>query len=200
MLVLISHVVRCINACVVSVGALLVIIRSKGEVQQMIGTSKENAGSRFVLNSPASGKVVPLTEIPDEIFSQGVIGLGVAVEPDEGKIYAPDDGKVLGLFKTLHAITMRTSFGAEILIHIGLDTVHLNGEHFVSHIKRGDVVRRGELIMECDINRIKEAGYHTVTSLIVCNTKEFVDITPKNEGSTTPNDIILTLTPMRKIG
>ena len=106
------------------------------------GKSKEN-----VLYAPCKGKVVPLSEVPDPTFSEKILGDGFAVIPSEGKIYAPADGEIAMVFDTLHAITLTSSSGAEILIHIGLDTVTLKGAPFTAHVAAGDQVKKGDLLI-----------------------------------------------------
>ena len=100
------------------------------------------------IGSPCKGKAVALTEVPDPTFSEKILGDGFAVIPSEGKIYAPADGEVTVVFDTLHAITMTTDQGAELLIHIGLDTVTLKGAPFTAHVAAGDHVKKGDLLLE----------------------------------------------------
>ena len=112
------------------------------------------------IGSPCKGKAVALTEVPDPTFSEKILGDGFAVIPSEGKIYAPADGEVTVVFDTLHAITMTTDQGAELLIHIGLDTVTLKGAPFTAHVAAGDHVKKGDLLLDADLEKIKEAGLH----------------------------------------
>ena len=123
----------------------------------MLGLFKgKNKGN--LLHSPCNGKVVPITEVPDSTFADKILGDGFAVIPSEGKVYAPADGEVSMVFDTLHAVTMTSTQGTEILIHIGLDTVTLKGEPFTPHVVAGDKVKQGDLLMEVDLDKIKEAG------------------------------------------
>ena len=108
-----------------------------------------------VLYAPCKGKVVLLTEVPDPTFSEKLLGEGFAVIPTEGKVYAPADAEVTMVFDTLHAITLTSSQGAEILIHIGLDTVTLKGAPFTAHVAAGDKVKKGDLLMDVDLDKIK---------------------------------------------
>lgn len=121
-----------------------------------------------VLYAPCKGKVVPLTEVPDPTFSEKLLGDGFAVIPTEGKVYAPADAEVTMVFDTLHAITLTSSQGAEILIHIGLDTVTLKGAPFTAHVAAGDKVKKGDLLMDVDLDKIKEAGLNTITPVCRC--------------------------------
>lgn len=138
-------------------------------LKQMFGGS--NANKQIL--APVSGRVVPMSEVNDPTFSQEILGKGVAVIPSEGKVVAPASGEVVVMFETKHAVSIRTEEGAELIIHIGLDTVNLRGEHFVSHVNQGDHVKAGDLLVEFDMEAIKEAGYDVITPIVVCNTPEF---------------------------
>lgn len=126
--------------------------------------------------SPVSGKAVPMSEVNDPTFSQEILGKGVAVIPSEGRVVAPASGEVLVMFETKHAVSIRTEEGAELIIHIGLDTVNLRGEHFTAHVAQGDHVKAGDLLVEFDIEAIKGAGYDVITPIVVCNTPKFPDM------------------------
>ena len=141
------------------------------------GKSKDN-----IIYSPCKGKVVPITEVSDPTFSEKVLGDGFAVIPSEGKIYAPADGEISMVFDTLHAVTMTTSQGTELLIHIGLDTVTLKGEPFISHVSGGQQVKKGDLLLEADLEKIKSAGLDTITPVLICNTDDYNKINLIKEG------------------
>ena len=134
---------------------------------------------KHVVGSPAKGKAVSLKEVNDPTFAEEMLGKGAAVIPEEGKIYAPADGEIGMVFDTLHAISMTTDFGAELLIHVGLDTVMLKGEHYTAHCANGDKVKAGDLLIEFDADAIRAAGYDTVTPVVVCNADDFSEITAK---------------------
>ena len=129
-----------------------------------------------VIGSPAKGKAVPLKEVNDPTFAEEMLGKGAAVIPEEGKIYAPADGEIGMVFDTLHAVSMTTDFGAEILIHIGLDTVKMKGDGFTGHVKAGDHVKKGDLLLEVDLEKVKTAGYDTITPVLVCNTPDYASV------------------------
>lgn len=133
--------------------------------------------SKSVISSPLAGKVISLTEVPDETFSQKMMGDGVAIIPSEGKLYSPVNGKILMVFDTLHAIAIESEDGSEILIHVGLDTVQLGGKHFKSNIKQGDIVKKGQLLLEFDNDKIKKLGYNTITPVIITNSDRYSEIT-----------------------
>lgn len=122
-------------------------------------------------------KAVPLSEVNDPTFSQEILGKGAAVQPSEGRIVSPVDGTVELMFDTGHAVSLHSASGADILIHVGLDTVQLAGKHFTVHKKNGDPVKKGDLLIEFDIPAIQAAGYDTVTPVIICNTEAFSSVT-----------------------
>lgn len=135
---------------------------------------KENTG--IVIASPVKGTVVSLEQVNDPTFSEGMLGKGVAVIPAEGNIYAPVDGEISLLFDTLHAVSMTTKDGVEILIHVGLDTVKLKGDGFTAHVATGDSVKKGDLLLSVDLEALKAAGYDTVTPMVICNTDDYSDV------------------------
>ncbi len=126
--------------------------------------------------APVEGTVVPLSEVNDPTFSQEILGKGVAIIPAKGRIVAPADGILTVVFETKHAVSITTPEGAEIIVHVGLDTVNLKGEHYTAHKKQGDKVKAGELLLEFDMAAIKEAGYEVITPVIVCNTPNYPDM------------------------
>ena len=134
------------------------------------------------LDSPLNGQLVELKEVNDPAFAGGAMGLGAAVKNPDGKVYAPVDGEITVLFETKHAIGIRSAEGAEILIHVGLDTVKLNGEHFEAKVAQGDTVKKGQLLLEFDEAAIKAAGYDTTTPVLVTNAAEFGKVTVALDG------------------
>jgi len=151
------------------------------------------AADQLVL-SPIQGKIVDLTEVPDPAFSSGAMGQGIAIEPSVGRVVAPFDGTVTVAFKKKHALAVVSDSGAEILVHVGVDTVKLDGQHFVSHIKEGDRVNAGDLLLEFDITQIKGAGYPTVTPIIVTNSANYQQVLPvKAGGEVNAQDPLLSL-------
>ena len=146
-----------------------------------------------VIYSPCNGQIVPLTEVPDPVFSEKVLGDGFAVIPAEGKIYAPTDGEVTMVFDTLHAIGLTSSQGTELLIHIGLDTVTLAGEPFTAYITAGDKVKKGDLLMEVDLDKIKTAGLNCITPVLINNTDAYDKISLQKEGDISLDEVVLKL-------
>lgn len=126
--------------------------------------------------APVEGEVCPLSEVNDPTFGMEILGKGVAIKPSKGRVVAPADGIVAIMFDTKHAVSIITDAGAEILIHIGLDTVNLKGEHFKTYVKADDKVKAGDLLVEFDIEKITKAGYEVITPVIICNSNDYTDI------------------------
>ncbi len=135
------------------------------------------------IDLPISGKVVDIAEVPDEVFSQKMMGDGVAIEPEGNVVTAPCDGQVVLLARTLHAVALQAENGAEILIHIGLDTVELDGKGFTGHVSVGDKVRRGDKLITFDKTFIHEQGKPLITPIVVTNTDGRVESIAKHLGA-----------------
>lgn len=154
-------------------------------------TEEKGAAKGETLFAHLKGKVVPLEEVEDEAFSTKVLGEGVAIEPEEGKLYAPCDGKVDMVFDTKHAINLVSSSGCEILLHIGIDTVKLDGKFFEAHVSDDDEIKKGDLLISFDIEGIKNAGYKTTTPMIVCNTDDYNSVESVASGEVVSGDKII---------
>lgn len=128
--------------------------------------------STIFLSSPLQGKVIPLNQVKDDVFASGSIGKGVAVVPGEGKVYSPLQGEVTMLYPTMHAIGITGKDGSGILIHVGIDTVNLEGRHFKAHVKQGDKIKKNQLLLEFDINAIKEEGYDITTMVLLLQSED----------------------------
>lgn len=146
-----------------------------------------------VISSPMSGKVLPLTETEDEAFSGELLGKGVAIVPLNGDVVAPCSGTVITLFPTKHAIGIVSENGAEVLIHLGLNTVQLEGKHFTAHVEAGDKVVKGQLLVSCDLDAIEKAGYSMVSPVVITNTSDYLDIVPMATDAVNKEDELLTL-------
>ncbi len=144
------------------------------------------------LYAPVAGEVVAITEVSDPTFGEEILGKGVAIKPADGKVVAPCDATVDMMFETGHAVSLVADCGAEILIHVGLDTVNLKGEHYTVHAKNGDHVKKGDLLMEFDPEAIKAAGYDIITPVVICNSGDYGTITP-HLGTATTDSCILSL-------
>lgn len=143
--------------------------------------------------SPLKGEVKPLSEVTDEAFSTGALGKGIAIEPFEGKVVAPVDGVLTSFFSSGHAIGITSDHGVEVLIHVGKDTVKLKGKHFYPKVEQGDVVKKGQLLMEFDMGAIKEAGYVLTTPVIVANTTNYLDVIETEQKSIDYQEDLLTV-------
>ncbi len=156
----------------------------------MFGLFKKKE-KKHVLGSPARGRAVSVKEVKDPTFSEGILGDGIAVIPSDGKICAPSDGTVDMIFDTLHAVSMTTDFGAEVLIHVGLDTVQLKGDGFEGHVKAGDSVKKGDLLITVDLEKVKAAGYDVITPMLICNTPNYASVTGLAGQDVIPGDDVL---------
>ena len=143
--------------------------------------------------APMAGKAVPVTEVPDPTFAEGMLGNGVAVIPTDGKVYAPCDATVDMMFETGHAVSLVADCGAELLIHVGLETVGLEGKPFTIHVKNGDKVKQGQLMIEADLEAIKAAGLNTITPMLVCNTDSFPTFEVHTGADVTRDDVLIEL-------
>ncbi len=148
--------------------------------------------SGIVVAAPVAGEAVPIREVSDPTFGDEILGKGVAIRPSQGKIFAPFDGTVDMMFDTGHAVNLISADGVELLIHVGLDTVKLKGEHYTAHVKNGDTIQKGQLLLEFDPAAIAAAGYDVITPIVVCNSAEYTSVTPRT-GSVEPGDDLLTL-------
>lgn len=147
--------------------------------------------AEIMMYSHLNGAVVDLEDVEDDVFSQKILGEGIAVEPSEGKLYAPCDGKVDSVFDTKHAVNILSSDGAEVLLHIGIDTVKLGGKHFESHVSDGQEIKRGDLLITFDIEAIKAEGYKVTTPLIIGNTDDYSAIAAAAQGKISAGSKIL---------
>lgn len=154
-------------------------------------TTKSVARKENVVYSPVKGNVIPLSEVKDEAFSSGILGKGAAIIPEEGVVYAPADGEISAFFPTGHAIGIKTTDGLELLIHVGMDTVQLDGKGFTPLAKAGDKVKKGQKLLEFDKELIKAEGYSTVTPVLISNFDQFDEIVVTDEKNVQVGDIFL---------
>ena len=145
------------------------------------------------IGAPVKGKAVPISQVSDPTFGEEILGKGVAIQPEDGKIYAPADGTIEMLFDTKHAVSMTTTEGVELLVHIGLDTVALKGEHFTAHKGNGDAVKKGDLLISIDLEAVKAAGYDVITPMVVCNTSDYQTVEAVTGSDVNPGDTVLIL-------
>ena len=135
-----------------------------------------------VICSPLTGKAILMSEVPDDTFAAEVLGKGMAVIPSEGKVVAPCHGEISTLFDTKHAIGITTKDGAELLIHVGVNTVELNGKYYEAHVAQGDQVKPGQVLLTFDIQKIQEAGYPVATPVIIANTDDYINVEGLKNG------------------
>ncbi len=175
-----------------------------GDADMTSAAGKENApgtagraGSvssmSYAIAAPVKGKVIPLSEVKDEIFSQEMTGKGAAILPESGEVCAPFDATVVMVAESKHAIGLRSRSGVELLIHVGLDTVNLNGEYFTVLAKAGDTIVQGQKLLRFDLAALKAAGYDTVTPVVVTNTDDFLDVLPADANEVEAGDLLLSV-------
>lgn len=162
---------------------------STGSTESKPAENAENS-SPIILCSHMNGTIVPLENVEDDVFSQKILGEGIAIEPAEGRLYAPCDGTVESVFDTKHAVNIVSSDGAEILLHIGIDTVQLGGKFFTAHVSDGDKIKKGDLLISFDPDGIKDAGFKITTPMIICNSDDYHSFTPLAQGKTAPGEEI----------
>ena len=156
----------------------------------------DEAKADLTLSAPMEGELIALSDVADEAFSSGALGPGVAVSPAPGAVVvAPCDGKVTVAFPTGHAYGLKSASGVQVLIHIGMDTVKLDGKGFTPRVSKGDIVKRGDVLAEVDWDVIREAGYDTITPMVVTNKKKFGEITPAAPGPVTIGQTVVTVAP-----
>ncbi|MBD7914375.1 PTS glucose transporter subunit IIA [Clostridium sp. Sa3CUN1] len=196
-----NFVYACIGAVisvVVSFVACLVLYKDaeekvKEEVKVNENEEKKSLVNKITISSPIKGEIVPLNKVNDETFASEMMGKGVAINPKEGKVVSPINGEVQMLFKTKHAIGLKSDDGAEILIHIGMDTVQLEGKHFTAHVKDGDTVKVGDTLVEFDMEAIKNEGYELVTPIIVTNTMDYLEVIASENKEVNQGDTIISI-------
>ena len=154
---------------------------------------KKARAQKIEIASPMAGKVVKLADVPDEVFASAALGEGVAILPTDGKVYAPCDAVVTTLMDSGHAIGLLSDDGPELLIHVGLDTVNMNGAPFKYNVKANQQVKKGDLLLTADLAAIEKAGYKTHTPVIVTNTEDFAAVTATNVPNVKVGDKILTI-------
>lgn len=163
-----------------------------GFFSKLFGKNEEKCNPNH-LYAPMAGAAVSVTEVPDPTFAEGMLGNGIAIIPTEGKVFAPCDATVDTMFTTGHAVSLNTESGAEILIHVGLETVSLEGKPFKVHVSNGQKVKKGQLLMEVDLAAVKAAGLNTITPMLVCNSDDFGSFDTKVGTDVTNADVVIEL-------
>lgn len=177
---------------VIAESSFMDVPEEKTEVKESVTEEKtEMKGS--VLGAHMNGEAIPLSEVKDEAFASGALGEGVAIEPSEGKLFAPADGTIETVFTTKHAVGMTTDDGTELLLHIGIDTVRLEGRHFEAYVEPDQHVKKGDLLVTFDIPAIRAEGYLCTTPMIVCNTDDYNEVKQLAGGSVRAGDDLLSV-------
>ncbi|PAF23053.1 PTS beta-glucoside transporter subunit EIIBCA [Terribacillus saccharophilus] len=178
---------------VVAFIAAFILGKDKEQVQPEQEKFAEKIARGETFTSPVAGKMIPLSQVQDEVFSSKAMGEGIAVVPSKGELYAPVDGEISMIFETSHALGMKTKTGAEILFHVGLNTVQLGGEHFTPQAKVGDQVKAGDVLLTFDLEKIKAAGFDPVTLAIITNTDKY-DVQINKQENVTRQDKLMVIT------
>ena len=143
--------------------------------------------------APMAGEAVAITQVPDPTFAEGMMGNGIAIKPTAGKVCAPFNGTVDMMFETGHAVSLISESGIELLIHVGLETVGLNGAPFKVHVTNGQKVKKGDILMEADLAAIEAAGLPTITPVLVCNTDDYTTFKTTTGKAVTTGDVVIEL-------
>lgn len=149
------------------------------------------SGGPVTLTAVAAGRIVRMGEIPDEVFAQGILGQCCGIDPTEGSVYAPCDGRITQVPDTLHALGLSGHNGVEVLLHVGVDTVEMKGAGFTAWVKAGDPVQQGQKLLTMDLDRIRAAGHPAVVITVVTNSDDFSNIDLVAEGTVAPGDAML---------
>ena len=191
-----SYFINIIIALIISIAVTAVltfILSLKFEKKDPTDREDKQTLKEEVIMAPVEGEVLPLAKADDEVFASKALGEGVVIEPSSGSVVAPFDGKVVTLFPTKHAIGLVSPNGAEVLIHIGVNTVELNGKYFESFVKQGDEVKAGQPMVTFDPQSIKKAGYSAQVMVLVTNTAAYQSVSVLHEGNTRSKELLLKL-------
>ena len=164
-----------------------------GASSETADTADESATTEETLNSPVNGRVIPLSKVSDETFASEMLGATVAVEPADGRIVSPCDGEVINIFETGHAVCIATKSGGELLIHVGVDTVKLEGKGFTKKVSDGDKIHAGDVLIEADLDMIKAAGYPATTMAIVTNADQYSEVEKAEPKAVGTQTVVMTL-------
>lgn len=194
----INAIISVAIAIVVTAVAALVLVKievPESKENEIKEAKKDNIqlNKKVIIQSPMIGTVLPLSQVSDEAFASEAMGKGIAIIPEEGKVFSPVDGTIAMVFGTKHAIGLVSESGVEVLIHVGIDTVKLNGQHFNAYVESGQVVKKGDLLLEFDMDAIKEAGFSLETPVIITNTQQYLDIIETEESLIQVNKELLTI-------
>ena len=158
-----------------------------GKLKNIFGGDKKG----FAVFSPMDGEAIALKEVSDPTFSEEILGKGIAIKPRGNRVLSPVNGTVDQMFDTGHAVSLISDEGAEVLVHVGLDTIKLKGEHYTKLAKDGDKVKVGDALIEFDRDKIAAAGYDTVTPIVICNSSDFAEVKSVSAGGVSSGDELL---------
>ena len=161
------------------------------DTEEVVPEKKESK-IKEIVKTPIQGGIASLSEAKDQAFAKGALGRGILIYPEKGEVVAPFDGTVMTLFPSKHAIGLVSESGLELLIHVGLDTVQLEGKHFESFVKQGDKVKQGDVLLRFDINAIESEGYSVETPVIITNSADYLDIVENQSKIVTNGDELIT--------
>lgn len=164
-----------------------------GKSDEPVQAAPQQPAGPVQIYAPVEGEAVPVSEVSDPTFGEKILGDGIAIKPAVGKVVAPCDGTVDMMFETGHAVSLTSEAGAEILIHVGLDTVSLKGKHYTIHAHNGDKVKKGDLLIEFDVEAIKAEGFDVITPVVICNTDDYTAIETHTGKPVVTGDLILEL-------
>lgn len=190
---LVWSIIAVVGAMILSFIATMLVYKDKKDDSEAKKIEVKAAEGEKIVTSPATGKVIPLSEVKDEAFASEALGKGVAIVPEEGCVVAPFDGTVSMVFDTGHAVGLTSEDGVEMLIHIGLDTVKLNGKYFEKLVTNNEKVTAGQPLIRFDLAAIKEAGYDVTTPVIVTNMDAFKDMRKAAEGAVKAQENLLVI-------
>ena len=163
-----------------------------GFFTKLFGGKAEEVNPNHIY-APMAGQAVDISEVPDPTFSSGMMGNGIAIQPTDGKVCSPVNGTVDMMFDTGHAVSLVSDAGAEILIHVGLETVGLNGAPFTIKVKSGNKVKKGQVLMIADLDAIKAAGLPTITPVLICNSDDYTTFNTTTGTAVTNSDVVIEL-------
>lgn len=158
------------------------------------GEEEETIADNITIASPLTGKTVKMEDVKDNVFASKMMGDGIAVEPAEGIVYAPFDGNISVLFDTKHCVGIHGDNGCDILIHVGIDTVQLEGKYYEYHVEKDQKVKKGDILLEFDIDKIKAAGYDVTTPIIIVNTDNYTTMEMTTQANVEKGELLLTAT------
>lgn len=194
----VNAVICVVISIVVTMAASLILKfddpKEDGEEAAVPEVKKETSGKMHIaVDAPLKGRAIPLSEVKDEVFSKCVVGKGAAIVPAEGKVFAPVNGTAEAVFETKHAIGLKDENGVEILIHVGMDTVELEGRYYTAHVAQGDKIKKGQLLLEFDMEAIREAGYDLTTPVIISNSDAYTDVIAVEEKEVQVGEMFLSV-------